>query len=292
MKISLNSARLGMNDYSFTQFVDLAARHGFDGVDFGISGAMRQAQEIGGGNSALESAPSLRDFLAEKDVAPAVFGLEVEWRRDDEAFQQGLANLATQAAFAEAIGCSRCVTWMPPSVNDDPAAWTQRTIARFREIARVLGSHGVRLGLEWVGPHHLRAGAENAMGANPVVYTLDGTLDLIAQIGAPNVGLLVDCYHCFTTGIGEAQVAKLTDAQIVHVHVNDAPRGTTSETAKDGERVLPGEGVIDLAGFLRGLRAAGYQGYIAAEVLAPQNIAGTPDDAAAKVRAALQHLGL
>ncbi|MBC8101983.1 MAG: sugar phosphate isomerase/epimerase [Cytophagales bacterium] len=57
-------------------------------------------------------------------------------------------------------------------------------------------------------------------------------------------------------------------------------------------RVLPGEGVIDLPGFLRGLRAAGYQGYIAAEVLAPQDLAPTPDEAAARVRTALQTVGL
>jgi len=181
---------------------------------------------------------------------------------------------------------------MPPAADEDPAVWTERTADRFREIARVFADNGIRLGLECVGPHQLSAGQTNAKGAKQVVHTLDGTLDLIARIGAPNVGLLVDCYHCFTTGIGEAEVAKLTDAQIVHVHVNDAPQGETAETAKDGERVLPGEGVIDLPGFLRGLRTAGYQGYIACEILAPQDIANNPDDAAAKVRSSLIELGL
>lgn len=292
MKLSLNAARLGgAGRLPFTEYAALAARHGFDGIDFGITGAMKAVdQDAVPGQQT--GASGLRDYLSELGVAPAVFGLDVEWRRDDETFAAGMANLPAQAAFAQGLGSTRCCTWMPPATNDDPAAWIKRTAGRFREIAAVFADHGIRLGLEWVGPRHLRAGGANAMGANPVIYTLDGTLDLIAQIGAPNVGLLVDCYHCYTTGIGEAEIAKLTDAQIVHVHVNDAPKGSTPETALDGGRVLPGDGVIDLAGFLRGLQAAAYRGYVATEVLAAEEIAATPDEAAARVRSALQRLGL
>jgi sugar phosphate isomerase/epimerase len=35
----------------------------------------------------------------------------------------------------------------------------------------------------------------------------------------------------------------------------------------DNERVMPGEGVIDLLGFLRALRYAGYDGAVSVEVL-------------------------
>jgi sugar phosphate isomerase/epimerase len=282
MKTSLNPARLGANGFSFKQFVDLAAQHG---VDFGIGSAMRLAEAEGG-------VEALKEYVASQKVAPAVFGLDVEWRKDDDTFYQGLAKLPAQAAFAQALGAERCTTWMPPAVNGELSVWFDQTATRFREVALVFANHGIRLGLEWVGPHHLRAGGANAMGANPGIFTLDGTLDLIAEIGQPNVGLLVDCYHCFTTGIGEAELAKLTNSQIVHVHVNDAPQGTTPATAKDGERVLPGEGVINLSGFLNGLKAAGYEGYVAAEVLAPQDIADTPEESAVKVRATLRGIGL
>ena len=184
------------------------------------------------------------------------------------------------------------MTWMPPSVGGDARAWERQTARRFGEIANILDDEGIWLGLEWVGPHHLRAGAENAMGAEETVHTLDGTLRLIEQIGQPMVGLLVDCYHCFTTGIGEAEIASLQDKQIVHVHINDAPKGVTWETARDGERVLPGTGVIDVAGFLRALKTVGYTGFVAAEVLAAEDIAPTPDEAAGRVMAAMAALGV
>ncbi len=286
MKTSLNGAGLNAGKLSFADFVDLAARHNFDGVDFGIGGAQKLAGDQFGGDAA-----GVRDFLAQKNVAAATFGLDVEWRKDDETFALGLAALGAKAAFAQAIGANRCCTWMPPAVNEDLAAWESQTVARFRQIARVLGDSGVRFGLEWVGPRHVREGP-TAMGKNPWIHTLDGTLALIQEIGEPNVGLLVDSYHCYSTGVEENTLAGLTDDQIVHVHINDAPKGVGPNDVRDGERVLPGAGDINLAGFLAGLRRAGYTGFIAAEVLSPQPLADDPETAAARVRAALKSVGL
>jgi sugar phosphate isomerase/epimerase len=104
------------------------------------------------------------------------------------------------------------------------------------------------------------------------------------------VGLLIDSYHCYTTGIGRAELAQLSDAQIVHVHLNDATDAPVE--ARDGARVLPGEGVIDLSGFLQGISEAGYTGYVAVEVLAPQPLADTPQEAAVRQRESLRRFGI
>jgi sugar phosphate isomerase/epimerase len=285
MQLSLCGAGLGAGQLSLLEFAELAARSGYAGIDFGISSAQRLADALGGVGALCEKLRTL-------GVAPASFGLEVEWRRDDAAFQSGLETLAERAALAQQLGCTRCCTWMPSSTSDDSSLWRTRTVARFAEIGKVFADYGVRLGLEWVGPHHLRAGGENQMGPNPTVWTLPQTLELIAETGLGNIGLLVDSYHCYTTGITEAELAALTDSQIVHVHINDAPKGVGPAGAKDGQRVLPGTGEIDLVRFLNGLRRAGYSGSIACEILAPAPVAETPDEAAVLIRAALRGLGL
>ena len=285
MQVSLCGAGLGAGKLSLLEFTELAARSGYSGVDFGISSAQRLADELGGTTALSERFLTL-------GVVPATFGLEVEWRRDDEAFAAGMATLAEKAAIAQQLGCTRCCTWMPSATSDDSREWRERTVARFREIGKVFADYGVRFGLEWVGPHHLRAGGENQMGPNPTVWTLPQTLELIAETGQSNIGLLVDSYHCYTTGITEDQLAALTDSQIVHVHINDAPIGVGPSGAKDGQRVVPGTGEINLAAFLSGLRRAGYGGYIACEILAPAPVADTPDEAAALIRSALRGLGI
>lgn len=285
MKISLCGAGLGAGALDFLGFVDLAARHGFDGVDFGVGGARQAAETLGG-------IDALRARLAEKGVAPATFGLDVEWRRDQATFDAGLAGFEATVAFAAALGCTRCCTWMPPASDRTTDVWMEETSARFRTLARILGAHGARLGLEFVGPHHLRVGGANAMGAHPTLWDLPGTLELLGRIGEDNVGLMVDSYHNYTTGATGADLMRLGDARIVHAHINDAVVGASPQSALDGNRVLPGDGVIDLADYVAGLRGAGYTGYVACEVLAPKPLADTPDAAAAKIRQSLRALGL
>jgi sugar phosphate isomerase/epimerase len=120
-----------------------------------------------------------------------------------------------------------------------------------------------------VGPHHLRTA-----WANPFIWTLQETLDWIDAIGEPNVGLLFDAYHWYTNGLSVANIEALDAHQVVHVHINDAP-DVPVEEAMDGERLFPGEGVIDLAGFLRGLQRIGYQGVVSQEILAPASTASS-----------------
>ena len=286
MKLSLNSARLGTDKLSPEQFVDLAARHGFSGVDTGVGAAKQLVQSCG-------DVMAANDYLLEKSVALACFGFDSEWRHTDETpFVDAMKNLPADAELMASLGCTRCLTWMLPASDTPTDEWMTRSARRFREAATIFGNHGIRLGLEWVGPHHLRVGGENATGAYKTVTNIPETLELIRLIGKPNVGLLVDSYHCYTTGAGETEVAALTDDRIVHVHINDAPKGVGAAGAKDGERVLPGDGEINLAGFLNGLRKSGYTGYIATEILAPQNVASSPEEAADKVRTALRNLGL
>jgi sugar phosphate isomerase/epimerase len=286
MKVSLNTAKLSPVGLSFTDLVELAARQGFDGVDFGIGSAMQAADALGG------SAFAVKNYMASQGVEPAVFGLDIEWRRDDATFEQGLAALREKADFAQAMGATRCVTWMPPSVSMHVPDWERQVIRRFGEVAVLLEERDIRFGLEWVGPHHLRASGANAMGTNDWINSMSGTLDLIQKLDLPTVGLLVDSYHCYTTGVTEDEIAALGDNRIVHVHINDAPRGIAVEAVRDGERLLPGEGQIDLPSFLNGLRRANYSGFIAAEILSPNFIADDPDTAAAKVRESLRRLGL
>jgi sugar phosphate isomerase/epimerase len=88
------------------------------------------------------------------------------------------------------------------------------------------------------------------------------------------VGLLFDAYHWYTNGLIVADIEALDAHQIVHVHINDAP-DVPVEEAMDGERLFPGEGVIDLAGFLRGLQRIGYQGVVSQEILVPASTASS-----------------
>src|SRR4029079_1342282 len=54
--------------------------------------------------------------------------------------------------------------------------------------------------------------------------------------------------------------------RIVHVHISDA-RPQPPEEVRDNQRVMPGEGSIDLVGFLQALKKIGYTDGVSPEPL-------------------------
>ncbi|SDC66453.1 Sugar phosphate isomerase/epimerase [Paenibacillus sp. UNCCL117] len=245
--------RAGLGDAGTTEsFIARAAAYGFQTVDLG-------AQEL----ADPEQAASIGASLKQHGIEAGSFGLPVEWRKTDEAFRAGLPLLAAAAAGAASIGCLRCCTYILPSTDELPAPFLAKATTRLRICAQLLGAYGIRLGLEFVGPHHLRTRWQH-----PFLWTMDDTLAWIDAIGEPNVGLLFDVYHAYTTGLAPAELDRLTAAQVVHVHINDAP-DVPVEAVLDNERLYTGEGVIDAAAYLQALQRIGYDGPVAQEVLLP-----------------------
>ncbi|HVK03623.1 MAG TPA: hypothetical protein VM490_09115, partial [Armatimonadaceae bacterium] len=101
MKISLHPARMNAGSLSLAEFVDLAARHDFDAVEFSVGAARKLIEEKG-------SPDRVKALLAEKGVELGSFGLSTEWRKDDATFREGLAKLDDEAAVAASLGANRC----------------------------------------------------------------------------------------------------------------------------------------------------------------------------------------
>lgn len=147
-------------------------------------------------------------------------------------------------------------------------------VQRFTPIARILGDHGVSLGLEFIGPKTLRQ-----TQTHPFIHTMEAMLGLGRDIG-PNVGLLLDCWHWYTSQGTMESLKSLTPASVVYVHVNDAPAGVPIDQQLDGTRALPGEtGVINIAGFLQALKSIGYDGPVVPEPF-KKELADLPSDEA------------
>jgi sugar phosphate isomerase/epimerase len=263
----LTRAGLGKIE-SNEQFIELAAKYGFQAVDIDAL-SLVEAHTVAGA----------RELLEKNGLVVGSIGLPVEWRSTEEAFREGLPKLAQAAEAAAALGCTSCCTYVLPSTDLGAAHFMALATRRLRTCAQILGAYGIRLGLEFVGPHHLRTRWQN-----PFIWTVDETLDWIDAIGERNVGLLFDSYHWYTNGGTVADIEKLRVDQIVHVHINDAPDVPVEEVLDNG-RVYPGEGVIDLAGFLQGLQRIGYTGAVAQEILTAEAPTDSPESLAERSKA-------
>jgi sugar phosphate isomerase/epimerase len=253
MRIALVPGSIGVNTGSQRESIALAHRHGFEAVE-------PRATELAGASAGEVEA--LRGELAAKGLTWAATSLSVDFRKDDATFRQGLTDLPRLAAGLRRAGADRIGTWLPPC--HDTLTYRPNFdlhASRLREVARVLGDHGIRLGLEYVGTQ-LNLVAKRY----PFVHTMAEARELITAIGAPNVGLVLDTWHWWTAGDTEAEIRALKASDIVSVDLNDAPAGIPKPQQKDGERELPlATSVIDARAFLTALHATGFDGPVRCE---------------------------
>jgi sugar phosphate isomerase/epimerase len=265
--VSLNGALTrGM---SGADKVRLAAAAGYGGVDWDL-GPARTA-----GLSPTQS------LFAELKIKPTIVNLPMArplpFGGDDPSFREALKTLADDAAFSAAIGCRKMMVVLPPSTEPRQ---DQLNLARdrFAAIGEVLGRSQIRVGLEFLGPLYFRQGRTGGPPATPFVWNLPDTLALAHDCG-PNIGVILDAWHWHHSRGTIADIHAADKSRIVHVHVSDA-KETPPADVRDNQRVMPGEGIIDLVGFFQALKKIGYADGVSPEPLGRIPAEMSPDDAA------------
>jgi len=259
MFVSLNSSLTRRMEW--LDFARLAATAGYGGVDVDLGGAETQG------------APATRMLLNSLKIAPGSIGLPVAFAGDDAAYQSGLARLEDAAMFAAIIGCPRMVAVLPPSSATPKPEFRALLKSRLAAIAKILQPSSVRLGLEFLGPLHFRTRQPHEF-----IWRMPEALEFSAECG-PNVGLLLDAWHWHHAGATAADILAAGKARIVHIHVSDA-KAQPPEEVRDNQRLMPGEGVIDLGGFFQALKKIDYTDAVSPEPLGRIPAEMTPEEAA------------
>lgn len=246
MILSLHGVVVG-GRAGWPEVADVAAKAGYAGVEIPLPKPM----ELGAG--------AVQGTLRGQRLLPGCVAFPVDPRKDEETFEKGLAELDKSAAFAAAIGCPRMATYILSSATIPKAEQKKLLGGRLKKSAEILARHKVRLGLEFLGPLHIRK-------ANPYefIYKMGEMLEFARECG-PNVGLLLDSWHWHHAGGTPEDIVRAGKDGIVHVHISDAP-SLPPEQIKDNERLLPGEGIIDFKGFFGALQRIGYTDAVSPEV--------------------------
>jgi sugar phosphate isomerase/epimerase len=264
MYVSLNSSLIQQKPLPWPDFVRLAGKLGYGGVDVSLGPARTAGVE------------ATRALLAEARVKPAVTNLPMQFAAPDEAaFQEGLKQLDDSAKFAAAIGLGRMMAVMSPSSQSPKDERRKFVKDRVAAIADVLQRSNIRLGLEFLGPLYFRTRAPY-----PFIWTLNETVALAQECG-PNIGVVLDAWHWHHSGGTTADIIAAGKSRIVHVHVSDA-KPQPPEDVRDNQRFMPGEGVIDLVGFFEALRKIGYE-----DGVSPEPLGRVPTDMTAEEGARL-----
>jgi sugar phosphate isomerase/epimerase len=252
MKMCLNCGNIGVRA-NLAESIALAARYGFEAVDPNVADLAALP------DSAMAA---LLEELQSKKLTFGSVAQSVPVGQPEEKFPAFIKELAATARTLERARIRRFVTWILSFDNKLTYLENFRLhTRRIGEAATVLGDHGISLGLEYLGPKTIWT-----RGRYPFIHTMETMKELIAATGKSNLGFLLDSWHWYTAGDTGADLLTLKNADIVAVHLNDAPAGVPVDEQVDNRRELPvATGVIDTAAFLNALNQVGYDGPVAAE---------------------------
>ena len=102
------------------------------------------------------------------------------------------------------------------------------------------------------------------------VSTLDQAISIVEQVGDTDATLIVDAFHTWNSGGDIEELREIPAERISHFHIDDADPGMPAGTQADPNRVMPGDGPIDLEAEIAILRAIGYEGTVSLELFNPE----------------------
>lgn len=274
--LNLVTGMIGVVARSQAEVNQLAVAHGFESVE-------ARTQELAAMTPGQLA--SLKADMARDGLTWGAGFLPNDARPDAPTFAEAVKGLPMLAAGLQRAGVTRVGTWISP--GSDTLTYLQnykRHVERVGLIAGILGDHGVRFGLEYIGTPGLRRARRFAF-----IHSMKEARELFADVGAGNLGFVLDSWHWWTARENADDIRSLRSGDIVAVDLNDAPAGIPIDEQKDNQRELPAAtGTIPIADFVSALGAIGYDGPVRAEPFNAALNALENDEACAATIAALK----
>ena len=139
--------------------------------------------------------------------------------------------------------------------NEGNNIWPMdKMIAEFKTLARQAADAGTRLALELMPFCNLKR--------------LDQGMALVNGAGAKNAGLMLDLWHMARGHIDFEEIKRTPKEAIFWVELDDARPEVEGTLYNDTihNRELPGQGSLDVVGFLKAIRATGYDSGYGVEI--------------------------
>lgn len=243
-------SQLAINSVSTTQkglieALDAYAAAGFSNVEF-VLPLLKDWLKYG------HSVAEAREVLAERGLR-AIGGFETHLDCFSAPEKQH-ANHDIQLANARLIdelggGVLVVGTDGPPQ----PSLEALDTVAAvIRDLARLIEGLHVQLAIEF--------------NWSPLVKSLKSAVLVAEKVDHPQVGILFDTAHYYTTTTKFEHLTAQSVPLIKHVHINDMRDKPGELSNCNSDRILPGRGILDLHTCISALEQHGYRGYYSLEL--------------------------
>ncbi|HRX58895.1 MAG TPA: sugar phosphate isomerase/epimerase [Eubacteriales bacterium] len=250
MKICFNQATT-MKNSTLESDLDSCEKYGYDLIEIRLDKLRDYLTR--------HTLGDLKAYFDAHRIKPFAFNaLEFINFRDKKGFEEIMNGLKFCCEAGRIIGCSRVVIVPTFDVGD-------KTIAEIREetvrVIHIMSDYaepfGMNLAFEFVGY------------PNCSVNTFGQAYDIVKAADRANVGVVLDCFHFHAMGSRFEDLEAADAKKIFILHLDDSedlPVGA----ARDNNRLMPGEGAIDLKRILSTLKKLGYDSMVSIELFRPE----------------------
>jgi sugar phosphate isomerase/epimerase len=239
---------LAFPDTSLEEDIELAVQSGATGL--GIDEAKLGDRKLSDVASALRSAgvqasgciPAVMSFLP---------GAMINGPDDIDQRIELMCNGVRRLAQLEPTSIL-CLTG--PAGSLSPAKARKRAIEGLRAMASVADEVGVPLSFEtfrYAEPQNFS-----------IVFGLEEAVDFLKEAGRPDTSICYDIWHVWDSSPRILELTKELAARINLVHLDDYRQPTRAWA----DRVLPGDGVVNLPAIIAALREGGFDSWYDLEV--------------------------
>lgn len=252
MKKSINAWSVP-SQLTFEETFQAVSEAGFEGIELNLDaeGASAHAFSLSSGEADYDKVKALSQkyHLPVGSISTSLYGANPLGSDCPDARERGKNVLRKQLEIAKALGADGILA-VPGGLSDTVSLLQahQNAAASLRELIPEIEASGVKVGLEnvWNGffmsPFDMRA--------------------FIDELGSPSIGAYFDVGNVVVTSAPEHWI-EILGSRIVKIHVKDYKRDGRIYT---GGWVNLLEGSTNWDKVVHALRAAGYDGYITAEL--------------------------
>lgn len=182
-------------------------------------------------------------------IVPTTIFLKGWWDNTGEAYAKAMDEIKRRLAQAAVVGAPHAIAGPPLEGAGD----FDHGARQYRKLLEVGRQFGVKPVMEY-------------LGFAKEVNTIAIAIEIMEKSDDPDATTVIDPFHCHRGGGGIEDIARLKPAQIAISHFNDCPAHPPREVQRDPDRVMPGDGVVDLKRYVKLLKDTGYDRCISLEL--------------------------
>ena len=161
----------------------------------------------------------------------------------------------------EELGCD--LLFVCSSVSPEAESGIDRLAADFVELGERAARRGLRVGYE-------------ALAWGRHVWDYRDAWEIVRRANQPNVRVVLDSFHILARGLELTSIGRIPRDRIAMVQMADAPLLQLDPLSWSRHwRCLPGQGDLNLSGFMDALAATGYEGVLSLEIFNDRFRAGS-----------------